>query len=133
MLREIRSLAGALAGEFGTPQRVADEIRLHVRRADLVDVRGIYYPPDDTRPRAALLLDGSVDSEARAMLLLHAVAHTYLRHRSLPYYEYGAEPLYDAPRDRAETTLFVREFLARTRQVAMAPGTLRALRRQAGA
>ena len=127
MLREIRSMASALAGEFGTPQRAADEIRLHVRRAELFDVRAIYYPPDEVRLRSALLLDRSVTNEQRTMLLLHAVAHAYLRHRSLSYYEYGAGPMYDAPREQAETSLFVKEFLARTRSVAMTPRALRAL------
>lgn len=129
MLREIRSMASALAGEFGTPQRVADEIRLHVRRSELVDVRAIYYPPDGARLRAALLLDGTVAGQERALLLLHAVGHAYLRHRMLGYYEYGAGPLYDAPRESAEVEVFVREFLARTSQLAMQPAALRALAR----
>lgn len=128
MQREIRSMASALAGEFGTPQRVADEIRLHVRRTDLIDLRALYYPPDETRVRAALLLDTSVTSEERTLLLLHAIAHAFLRHRARGYYEYGTSGLYDAPREQAEVTLFAQAFIARTRSLAMTTRALRAVR-----
>ncbi len=132
MIREIRSMAAALAELFGTPQRVADEIRLLVSRSDLVELRAVYYPPNSERAQPTLILDTTVTGAERALLLLDAVAHAYLRHRSLGYYEYGvAGPLYDSPRERTETNLFVQAFQARSRVHAYSPNALLALRRNA--
>ncbi len=116
MQREIRTLAAALAGEFGTAQRVADEVRMHVRRARLVRARGIYFPPADGRPHAALLLSRDVLEDERRVLLTRAVAHVFLRHRARGSYSYGPRgPLYDAPRDWLEVELFAEAFAARSR------------------
>lgn len=116
MQREIRTLAAALAGEFGSAQRVADEVRMRVRRATLVRARGIYFPPGDERPHPSLLLARDLGDGERSALVLRAVAHVFLRHRAHGSYSYGRDgPLYDAPREQLEVSLFVEEFLARAK------------------
>lgn len=117
MLREIRTQAAALAGEFGSAQRLADEVRLLVRRAPLVEARGIYLAPQDHRPRPALLLHREVRGDELTRLLVRAIAHDFLRHRGR--FAYGSDgPLYDAPREQREVELFASEFQARCRPVA---------------
>lgn len=119
MLRGVRMIAASLAGEFGSPQRVADEMRLVVRRAPLVKARAIYFPPEERRPRPALLLHGNVGADERSALVVKAISHYFLRHHQSRF-SYGAnlEPLYSAPREQLEVQIFVEEFLARCRPAA---------------
>lgn len=108
-------IAAALAGEFGTLYRVADEARFVIRRMALPGAEAMYLPPE-TVPIVALL--PTLTSERRELYLAIAIGHHMLRHRSRRIYAYNeAGALYDAPREEAEAALFAREFLARARPV----------------
>jgi len=113
-MRDINILAVALAVQFGSAQRLADELRLVVRRDDLGhEVRGLYLPPRGRRRRALLLLAPDVTAEERRLLLTRALGHHFLRHRALPWYGYDvAGARFTDSRAADEAALFAREFEA---------------------
>lgn len=113
-MRDINILAVALAVQFGSAQRLADELRLVVRRDDLGrEVRGLYLPPRGRRRRAMLLLAPDVAADERRRLLTHALGHHFLRHRSLPWYGYDTDGArFTDSRAADEAALFAREFEA---------------------
>lgn len=106
-------LAQALAGEFGSPVRAADELRLYLRRAELDPAdRAIFLPPTRQAPRPALLLSPKVAGWQRERYIALAVAHHVLRHRALEAYHYGPDgPLFDALEDATEAEQFADVFL----------------------
>ena len=112
-MREINILAHALAGEFGSAQRVADEARIVIRRERLGrGVRGLYLPTRGRRLRAILLLSRDLDALQRDELLRLALGHHFLRHRALPWYQYldGGRCTADERAGR-EAALFAAAFL----------------------
>lgn len=106
-------LAQALAGEFGSPVRAADELRLFLRRAELAPAdRAIYLPPTPAAPRPALLLARAVGGWQRERFLALALGHHLLRHRTLESYRYGPDgPLFDLTDEAAEAECFADVFL----------------------
>lgn len=112
-------MAAALAGEFHSPQRVADEMRLIVKRAPLVGARALYFPPEERRPRPVLLIRGDVSANERSGLVVRAIAHAFLRHHGSRFgYGKDLQPLYDAAQAQLEVELFIDEFLKRCQPAA---------------
>jgi len=117
VVRDVRVLAQALAGEFGSPIRAADELRFFLRRADLDPAdRAIYLPPAPHVARPGLLLARLVSGWQRERFVTLAVGHHVLRHRDLEHYTYGPDgPLFDSPLEAAEADHFAGVFIQHCR------------------
>ncbi|MEZ4552519.1 MAG: hypothetical protein R3B59_01275 [Dehalococcoidia bacterium] len=113
--RRVRILAAALASEFRSPVRAADEARFVVRRRPLdPGVIGIYVPPPSAAGRPFLLLDDGTQGADRLAMYTLAIAHYYLGHRALAGYVYGRSScaLFLDPVAEEEARVFVSGFRA---------------------
>lgn len=107
-----RVLGTALAAEFGSPVRAADEARFLVRRVDLQGSIGIYVPPRREASRPGLVLGSTTHGREREAMFAIAVAHHYLNHRTIDAYVYtktGAR--FQLPLEEAAAREFAVAFL----------------------
>lgn len=112
VVREVQVLARALAGEFGSPIRAADELRMAIVRDELDPRdRAIYLPPSLGAARPTILIAKAVIGWERERFVTLALAHHLLRHRRLSTYAWGESgPRFTSPIEAREADYFAECF-----------------------